>query len=386
LVATRNSSWKIVTMSRVTTTVRTKVLPGGVIEHTTETSTFSEAAPAGPPAVLSKVAPEGQAVVTLQSGAVLPAVGLGTWKAEPGVVKAAVTQAIKLGYRHIDCACDYGNEGEVGEGIRDAIAAGICTRADLWVTSKLWNTYHAAEHVEMACKRTLADLGLDYLDLYLIHFPISLKYVPFEKRYPPEWVPDPESADPAERKMQVVHVPRTETWGAMERLKEMGLCREIGVSNHTCQTLIDMLSWCKYPPAVNQIEIHPYLAQDSLVTFCKDAGIAVTGFSPLGAASYSWLDKEVQQNILGDPALKEIAAKHGKSVAQVCLRWQVQRGLTVVPKSVNPERQAQNLDTNWELTEEDMAKIFALNKNIRYNDPADFTKGFGLPHGYPIYA
>jgi diketogulonate reductase-like aldo/keto reductase len=145
------------------------------------------------------------------------------------------TQPCPCRYRHIDCACDYGNEHEVGAGIKAAIASGVCTRAELWVTSKLWNTYHAAEHVELACRKTLTDLGLDYVDLYLIHFPIATKYVPIEKRYPPEWIFDPDSKDPKEKMMIPVNVTLRETWGAMEQLKEKGLAREIGVSNHTCQ-------------------------------------------------------------------------------------------------------------------------------------------------------
>lgn len=128
--------------------------------------------------------------------------------------------AIKRGYRHLDCACDYGNEVEVGAGIKEALETGLCTREELWVTSKLWNTYHAKEHVELACKKTLSDLGLDYVDLYLIHFPISLKFVPFEKRYPPEWKHDPEV--PELDKMILSDVPVAETWGAMESLQEKG--------------------------------------------------------------------------------------------------------------------------------------------------------------------
>lgn len=376
-------------MPSVKTSIKVSIDSSGRIETDTATTSVFDGAPPTTAAdfAVRKVAPEGQPTVTLRSGAVMPAVGLGTWKAETGVVGTAVTEAIKRGYRHIDCACDYGNEGEVGAGIKAAIDAGICTREELWVTSKLWNTYHAAEHVEMACRRTLSDLGLDYLDLYLIHFPIATKFVPFEKRYPPEWIYDPDSANPEERKMILADIPVSETWGAMESLKDKGLAREIGVSNHNCQTMMDMLKWCKYPPAVNQVEIHPFNAQDSFVRFCKDHGIIVTGFSPLGAASYSWLDKGVQQTVLTDPTLAKIATAHGKSVAQVCLRWQVQRGLTVVPKSVNPGRMTENLQVSgWELTDDDMAAILALDKRLRYNDPADFTKGFGLPNGYPIYA
>ena len=202
--------------------------------------------------------------------------------------------------------------------------------------------YHQKEHVEPACQKTLTDLGLDYVDLYLIHFPISLKFIPFETRYPPEWVVDP--AVPELNKMEVTDVPIAETWGAMEALVAKGLAKNIGVSNFTCQTLMDMLKWCKIAPAVNQVEIHPYNSQEQLITFCKWKGIAITGFSPLGAKSYSWLDGNVQAALLDDPVLKGIADKHKKTPAAVCIRWQVRRGLTVVPKSCNPGRMASNLD------------------------------------------
>jgi len=327
------------------------------------------------------------AITVLKNGAKMPTVGLGTWKAEPGVVKAAVTEAIKRGYRHLDCACDYGNEAEVGAGIKDALDAKYCTRDELWVTSKLWNTYHAKEHVKPACQKTLTDLGLDYVDLYLIHFPISLKFVPFDKTYPPEWMHDPST--PELNRMITADVPYRETWTAMEQLVSDGLCKNIGVSNLTCQSLMEIKTYCKIPPAVNQVEIHPHLLQKQLIEYCAKEAITITGFSPLGAASYSWLDGETQQRVLDEPVIKDIAKAHGKMPGQICIRWQVQRGLTVVPKSCNPERQSANLDVfGFELTEAEMTAINGLNKAIRYNDPGDFAKGFGeewAAIGYPIY-
>jgi len=328
-------------------------------------------------------------LTTLSSGAKMPSVGLGTWKAGPGEVKAAVLEAIKAGYRHLDCACDYGNEDEVGAGIKAAIDGGICTREDLWVTSKLWCTYHEKEQVEPACRKTLADLGLEYVDLYLIHFPISLKFVPFETRYPPEWVHDPDSA--TENKMIPIPVALADTWAGMESLHEKGLAKNIGVSNFNCQLIGDLLTYCKVAPTVNQVEIHPHNSQERLAAFCKWKGITVTGFSPLGAKSYSWLDGETQVSVLGEVEINRIAKAHGKSPAQICIRWQVQRGLTVVPKSCNPGRLAENLAVfDFELSEQDMKDIGAINKDHRYNDPADFCKGMGgdgpiAEFGYPIY-
>ena len=147
--------------------------------------------------------------LTLQSGDKMPLVGFGCWKVPKEQMADTIHSAIKSGYRCIDEACDYGNEKECGEGIKKAIDEGLVTRKDLWVTSKLWNTFHRKEHVKMACKKTLEDLGVEYLDLYLIHFPISLKFVPFETRYPPEWVHDPSSSDP---RMEEDLVPMQETW------------------------------------------------------------------------------------------------------------------------------------------------------------------------------
>eukprot|EP01041_Mallomonas_annulata_P035502 gene35502-58468_t len=176
-----------------------------------------------------------------------------------------VQDAIRAGYRHLDCACDYGNEAEVGEGLAAALSAGLCRREDLWVTSKLWNTYHEPQHVRAACERSLRDLRLDYLDLYLIHFPVALAYVPFDVRYPPEWIHDPQAASPA---MKPINVPYAETWAAMEALHRAGLVKHIGVSNLTLSMLRELLGTCAIRPTVHQIELHPYLAQSRQLRFC----------------------------------------------------------------------------------------------------------------------
>lgn len=334
----------------------------------------------GRPLASADFAVKSSDITPLSNDAKFPSVGLGTWKAGPGEVQQAVFTAIQRGYRHIDGACDYGNEQEVGLGIRFAMDLRIVTRADLWVTSKLWNTYHAQDKVEPACRRTLTDLGLDYVDLYLIHFPISTQFVPFEDAYPPEWtVPGTETMVP-------INVPLARTWAGMETLVAKGMAKNIGLSNYSTQLISDLLSYCKVKPTVLQVEIHPHNQQEKLVSFCNLKGIKVTGFSPLGAKSYSWLDGDVQVAVFDEPILKRIAKAHKKSVAQVCIRWQVQRGLTVVPKSCNPGRLSENLDVfSFELTEQDMKDIATINKDRRYNDPGDFCKGFGLEHGYPIY-
>src|SRR5580698_1138146 len=178
----------------------------------------------------------------LAGGSQLPVVGLGMWKIDKPAVSGLVQEAIRAGYRHLDCACDYGNEAEVGQGIRAALEARLCRREELWVTSKLWNNYHAREHVRPAVERSLRDLGLDYLDLYLMHFPIALEYVPFDERYPPGWFGDPSQP---KQGMKPARVPIAETWQAMEELVDAGLVRNIGVCNFGCSLLRDLLAYAR---------------------------------------------------------------------------------------------------------------------------------------------
>lgn len=200
---------------------------------------------------------EGEATVydkklDLNNGTKMPMMGFGCWKVPNNKCCESIYNAIKAGYRTIDEACDYGNEKEAGEGIKKAIDEGICKREDLFITSKLWNTYHRKEHVKMACKKSMEDLGVEYLDLYLIHFPISLKFVPFDVLYPPEWI------DLSEMKMVEDPVPYRETWEAMEELVAEGLVKTIGVCNIGTTMLRDVLTYAKVKPAVLQIEVHPY--------------------------------------------------------------------------------------------------------------------------------
>ena len=201
-------------------------------------------------------------VQKLKSGRAIPAVGLGLWKIEKERVADVVEDAVEAGYRHFDSACDYGNEVEAGEGLQRAMANGQVTREDLWITSKLWNTYHRAEHVRPALMRTLQDLKLDYLDLYLMHFPIAQKFVPFETRYPPEWFHDPDVAEP---RIEAAAVPLLETWQAMEALVTEGLVRDIGVCNFGTSLLRDLTNSAQSAPAVLQVELHPYLCQEKLL-------------------------------------------------------------------------------------------------------------------------
>lgn len=194
-------------------------------------------------------------------------VGLGLWKIPRSATAQAVYDAIAIGYRHFDCACDYGNEAEVGDGFRRALADGLVTRDQLWVTTKLWNTYHAAEHVEPALRKSLADLGLEYVDLFLMHFPLAQRFVPFETRYPPAWVFDPAAANPT---IELASVPLHVTWTAMEATVRNGLAKNIGVCNFNTALLRDLMAGAQIPPAVLQVEIHPYNQQPKLVRCAQE--------------------------------------------------------------------------------------------------------------------
>jgi D-xylose reductase len=307
------------------------------------------------------------------TGQQMPAVGLGLWKIDPQDVAQAVYQAIEAGYRHLDSAADYGNEKQVGEGIARAIADGLCSRDELWVTSKLWNTYHRQEHVEAACRKSLDDLGLDYFDLYLVHFPIALSYVDFNDRYPPEWLFDPAAENPG---MQLDAVPLSETWGAMEQLVQNGLARQIGVCNYSASLLHDLMSYARIKPAMLQIESHPYLTQEALLRTAQQYNIAVTAFSPLGALSYVSIDMaSANDSVLTEPVVVAAAQRAGATAAQVVLRWGIQRGTAVIPKTSNPQRLAENLAlSQFSLEDDEMAAISALNQNRRFNDPGHFCE------------
>ena len=319
----------------------------------------------------------------LADGTTIPSVGLGLWKIERSQAADVTETALKLGYRHLDSACDYGNEAEAGEGIKRALDQGVCRRDELWVTSKLWNTYHAKEHVRSALERTLADLKLDYLDLYLIHFPIAQRFVPFEERYPPEWFFDPNAPNP---RIESDPVPISETWGAMEDLVESGLVKRIGVCNFGCSLLRDLLSYAKIRPSVLQVESHPYLTQETLLRYCQQENIVYTAFSPLGAQSYFSLGMaDPSESLLNHTLIHEIAAGQRRTPAQVLLRWGIQRGTAVVPKSANERRLKENLQLfDFQLSEAEMRSISRLNRNRRFNDPGDFCES-AFNTFFPIY-
>jgi alcohol dehydrogenase (NADP+) len=291
------------------------------------------------------------------NGDEMPILGLGTWKSKPGEVYAAMKEAIRIGYRHFDCAMIYGNEVEIGNAIRDAINEGQVTRKALWVTSKLWGNAHGRDNVAGALKKTLQDIGLDYLDLYLIHWPIPLK---------PSAVFPSSAADfesPAE-------VPIQSTWEGMEAAVKSGLTRHIGVSNFSAKKIRDLLPHCKIKPEVNQVELHSLLQQPELVKYCASQGIHITAYSPLGSSDRpDFVKAPDAPALLDNPVIWAIANGRSCTPAQVLLAWHVQRGISVIPKSVNPSRLRENFAAaEIELSPADLERIAGLDQNYRLID------------------
>ncbi|KAK4181309.1 NADP-dependent oxidoreductase domain-containing protein [Triangularia setosa] len=308
-------------------------------------------------------------VIKLSSGYDMPQVGFGLWKVDNAIAADVVYNAIKAGYRLFDGACDYGNEVECGKGVARAISEGIVKREDLFIVSKLWNTFHDGERVQPIVKKQLADWGVDYFDLYLIHFPVALEYVDPSVRYPPGWHYEGDEIRPSKATIQ-------ETWTAMESLVDAGLARSIGISNFQSQLIYDLLRYAKIRPATLQIEHHPYLVQQELLNLAKREGITVTAYSSFGPASF--LEFNMQHAVkltplMEDETIKSIAAKYNRPASQVLLRWATQRGLAVIPKSSRQETMVSNLQNiDFDLSEEDIATITGFNRGIRFNQPSNY--------------
>lgn len=271
--------------------------------------------------------------ITLNNGIEMPRLGLGVFRVEDSSeLVNAVKVAIKNGYRSIDGAAIYGNEEAMGEGIRQGIKEAGISREDLFITSKVWNADLGYESTIAAYEASLNRLGIDYLDLYLIHWPVAGKY--------------------------------KEAWRALEYLYKKGCVKAIGVSNFQVHHLQDLLNDAEIKPVINQIELHPYLSQKTVREFCKLNDIQVEAWSPLMAGN----------GLLENEVLKEIAKKYNKTVAQVVLRWDLQSQLVTIPKSTNEGRLVQNIDIfNFNLSKDDMEKIDSLNQDLRVGpDPDNF--------------
>jgi diketogulonate reductase-like aldo/keto reductase len=270
----------------------------------------------------------------LNNGVKIPCIGFGTWQTPNGeVAVSSIKEAISCGYRHIDTAAIYGNEESVGKAIRES----KIKREELFVTSKLWNTDHGYDKTLKAFEATLNRLKLDYLDLYLIHWPVPIAHKnDYEKL-------------------------NLETWRAFEKLYKEGKIKAIGVSNFLEHHLRPIIEEAEIKPMVNQIELHPKYPQEDIVSFCKQNNIIVEAWSPLG-----------QGELFKLPLLSEVAKKYNKSVAQICIRWAVQRGTLPLPKSVHKNRIIENANVfDFEISEEDMDTIYNLGTDGRIGSHPD---------------
>lgn len=312
--------------------------------------------------------------VKLNNGREMPLVGFGLWKVDNATCADTVYNAIKTGYRLFDGACDYGNEVEAGQGFKRAMDEGLVKREELFIVSKLWNSFHDKERVGPICKKQLKDYGIDYFDLYIIHFPIALKYVDPSVRYPPGFFYE-------DNKVEFSNATLEETYHAMEELYEQGLAKSIGISNYNGGLLLDLFRYAKHIPQTLQIEHHPYLTQEPLVQLCKERGITITAYSSFGPASFIELEMKKAKDaplLFDHPTVKSIAEKHNKSPAQVLLRWATQRGVAVIPKSNNQSRLAANLDVcSFDLKDDEIKEISSLDQGLRFNNPTNVST---MPH------
>lgn len=292
-------------------------------------------------------------LITLNNGQKIPQLGLGTWLAKEGQVNQAVKDAIDIGYRHIDTAFAYENEAEVGSAIKAKIEDGTVTRDELWVTSKLWNTFHSRAKVFEAIDIQLQNLQLDYLDMYLMHWPMS--YVEGGEIFPKD----------ANGKFRFHNIHFTETWKAMEDVLKAGKVRGIGLSNFNSEQVQEIIDTCSVKPAILQVESNPYLNQKKLMEFCAKRDIKMTAYSALGNPAVPWKTAD-DPVVMNDPKILAIAEKHGKTPAQVCIRYQLDRGNIVLAKSVHKPRIEENSKVfDFKLSAEDVESIDSLDRGYR---------------------
>ncbi|MBK8901703.1 MAG: aldo/keto reductase [Anaerolineaceae bacterium] len=297
---------------------------------------------------------------TLYTGAKIPAVGLGTFGSDRfsgEAIAQAVKGAVAVGYRHIDCAAVYGNEHLIGQTFREVLSSGLVKREALWVTSKLWNDKHAEEDVIPTCQKTLDDLQLDYLDMYLIHWPFPNHHDPGV---------DVNARDP--HAVPYIHENYMKTWQQMEKLVDMGLARHIGTSNMSRAKLELLLRDARIRPAANEMELHPHFQQPELYQYCLDNNIIPIGFSPIGSPSRPERDTTPEDTVdIEDPVIVKAAARLGVHPAVVCIKWAVQRGQVPIPFAIKRDQYLSNLRAAVvdPLTDEEMAEIAAIDKNCR---------------------